>query len=67
MKRQINLFLFLLIGFIAKDAFSQEVIIKKRMLKTKLIMEVRKLGHTNLQTTKPQDQELRYQISIVIV
>ena len=30
MKRQINLFLFLLIGFIAKDAFSQEVIIKKR-------------------------------------
>ncbi len=30
MRRQINLFLFLLIGFIAKDAFSQEIIIKKR-------------------------------------
>ena len=30
MRRQIKLFLFLLIGFIAKDAFSQEVIIKKR-------------------------------------
>jgi hypothetical protein len=46
---------------------AKKLLLRKEMLKTKLIMEVRKLGHTNLQTTKPQDQELRYQISLVIV
>ena len=36
MRRQINLFLFLLIGFIAKDAFSQDVIIKKRNVENEI-------------------------------
>ena len=45
---------------------AKKLLLRKEMLKTKLIMEVRALDHTNNQTTKPQDQERGHQVSIVI-